>query len=1437
MNQLDSFISPLVQDQFPEFYREEGPLFVLFAQEYYKWLETEEELVNDVNVSGGTIFHSRKLLEYHDVDQTVDRFIIYFKEKYLKGIDFDTFSNKKLLVKAAIDLFRSKGTEKSIDLLFKLVYGTKIEIYTPGDDILKPSDGKWVIPQYLELTVKEKTKSFVGKLVHGSKSGASAVVEYLITRNIKGHLIDIIYLSNLEGNFLKDDIINTGGSDDGCPQVIGSLSTVDVTLQGQGFTAGEEVYIVSTQGVEGKARVTKVEDQTGVVQFFLIEGGWGYSLTANTIVSTKVLSFDSDLIELEEFPDFTYTQDDIIYNFDKFNSTAATEILNQIGSLPPKDATLYSFLNTIIEDFPEENSDFKIGDTDNSNAIDLNDAINFLKYSAHSTGITASALYKYRNLIMPQAVANTYIRETYLYAHPARIPLFTRATQELYNIFPTDIIGEINVGDILSTLNGNTVVVTASNKVIDSNTATLIVGPIDGTIDIANNSTANISLYNPASAVIVTESDIDFKISDTITQSDGKATGIVTKIKPVTILTIDTIDGTGLAKGLAVGNYIRQPVGGTATAYGYISAVPRESNYGRTNVSIIAVSNTVGVFNNTASVVVWPDNSNSTTLDTASISLAETGYMYYTSSGAGLWNTGNGNTFSTSTSASANIKIASVVGGIYVANTSNNISATGNVIGSNTSSLGVVDINNTFYGTGVSKLSLYFSNNTFYTPNISYVSTGFGADYKIGYVSDTETVLANPDRPSSNNDGPATDSVRYIDMVITGANSTFGYMSDLYIANGGSGYSNTDTVTFTGGTTGTNAGDATIVTDNAGVIVGTGLGVEVGSGYYATPTVTITTSTGSNANLVPLFPLGFPKLPPGDLSYTILDLLTFELLTIGTISSLTGINPGENYNTDPFTLTYEPSIAAYGKRDYIINLDTSSINGAFILNELIEQYNEIDVTEIEGTNYSGNTTTFDLAEYVYSTDTINITASGTVRVASEGNGIHDIVVEGVSGIFKPTINVSILTVGSTGGFSVDNNITQGGVSGNVVAKSPTTLVVGNVTGGAFISGGSNVQVTGTPGTNTNITAASSNVAVTGTPTENAAIISIGGIELYDLTVASTTGFGVGNVVSQTGVSGTVVYANTNTLVIKNATGSFNVSGDNVVRVSNTLVNTSVSAVSSVINASVLTFAQNTTGFSVDDIVTQGAVSGNVVIRANNSITVRNITGGYFIVNTIYSLLASTSNSHLTITSANNIATDTITARGRVRSYDANNGILDVKRISLFADFSANATNKIVGVSSTANAVIVSTQYNTSTPIIGTNANVQANVITGVGSISALKVIDSGFGYVQDEGITIVSMDGTREASGKANILNQGKRKGRYTSRDGFLDDNNYIHDGEYYQEFSYEVQSSVPLDKYKDLLKQVLHVAGTKMYGKFKTSSLSNTVITSADSSVSITTT
>lgn len=274
-------ISTIVESEFPSVYRTEGPMLVALVRAYYEWLESD----------GQALYHARRLVEYADVDETVDDFLVYIKERYLKGVQLDTATNVRQLVKHSLDLWRSKGTPRAIDLFFRLVYAEGAQVYYPGEDLLRLSSGRWRRPRYLEVTPRAVNASLVGRQVSGVDSGATAFVESLVRRKIGSRYVEVFYVSAISGSFRTGEIVSADGTREGCPVVIGSLTALDVVAGGQEFEVGDRVSLVSSEGgIQGRGRVASVSDETGVVEFELLRGGWGYSANAEVYVSERVLA-------------------------------------------------------------------------------------------------------------------------------------------------------------------------------------------------------------------------------------------------------------------------------------------------------------------------------------------------------------------------------------------------------------------------------------------------------------------------------------------------------------------------------------------------------------------------------------------------------------------------------------------------------------------------------------------------------------------------------------------------------------------------------------------------------------------------------------------------------------------------------------------------------------------------------------------------------------------------------------------------------------------------------------------------------------------------------------------------------------------------------------------------------------------------------------------
>ena len=169
-------------------------------------------------------------------------------------------------------------------------------------------------------------------------------------------------------------------------------------------------------------------------------------------------------------------------------------------------------------------------------------------------------------------------------------------------------------------------------------------------------------------------------------------------------------------------------------------------------------------------------------------------------------------------------------------------------------------------------------------------------------------------------------------------------------------------------------------------------------------------------------------------------------------------------------------------------------------------------------------------------------------------------------------------------------------------------------------------------------------------------------------------------------------------------------------------------------------------------------------------------------------------------------------------------LLKLKRINLQNTFKnqGDGGGTLIGQVSGATAMIVNTAEDLTLPVIGLNATVSANVQTANNVATKLDIFDSGYGYSDFETVTLTKPGSNYEITAIAQIKKQGSSEGFYLSTQGFLDSDKKLHDNNYYQNYSYEVLTKIPFEQYSEVLKKIMHVAGTRAFGRVVSTSQAN---------------
>ena len=961
MHDLSKTISEYIEQQFPAVYREDGPNLVAFTKAYYEFME---------NTSTSPTTLSRSMFQNRDIDETLDSFLVHFKEKYLSEFPYAKAVDKRFVIKHIMDYYRSKGTPKATELLIRMLFNEEASVYYPGDDILRASHSKYKIPKYIEVTQSARSAGFVENQITGSQTGATAFVEGLVKKRVQGRIIDILYISNIKGSFRTDELVSDDGLLTNAPKIIGSLSSMNVTNGGRNNAVGDLFNVLDDTGKQGKVRVTGIEDATGRVDFELVDGGTGYTL--------------NDLDDGDTSDDYTdvrvATAMIAVDNSNTLNQFIQFETVKQEREI----VTLIS-----AQDFADEYFD---------------------NLAANSASVA------------DDFVLGVKVYPTAYTANSTNGPAFLRSTVSDSN----DIVVITN-----NTIIANTEYSTNSTHIVfDSDPGDGAVISVLEYVVVANSKVSSLSAddANTSATLVITSGTFANQVSiDTADNTSLSVNEIVDEESTITLEVVDSsIFSSHIGEKLEMKKFTTAANGQylSAYAYGYLTVANTTGN--STIGEFLTLEPAFGTFLATEEIELYYANGSvqaTETIDAVSITTAGAVGIASSASDANTWNvevtsgafTVGKKIRGRETRVEETISAITATGasdvwynGVATANgvidTVANNTVTGVVVGQNTTYVGLFSNTSAFSyveGAGMTiktsredlkEIDLVAQPNLELT--INAVGTGSGATFQPGALENEETVTLNTDFVGAKN----VANVAFLDVIVgTAANSGIGFVDSITITNGGTGYANGTTgspnVTFTGG--GYAGGDPVvsatgfITTNGSGVITSITINNH-GEGYNTTPTIVLPSTSGTAAQVVVNFDggYGFVKNPNGDSTSEFQSLFTFDDFTMGTITSLTRINPGTEYNTDPFISVHNKYIAAYDRKNIYLNITLVTSN--FTPGEIVEQ----DSTE-KGVIISANSSVLHLKRTRFNTSwtASNIIgkSSGAIANFSVGNDAIDLV--------------------------------------------------------------------------------------------------------------------------------------------------------------------------------------------------------------------------------------------------------------------------------------------------------------------------------------------------------------------------------------------------------------------------------------------------------------
>jgi hypothetical protein len=257
----------------PRFVKEEYPQFLNFIKGYFQYLERD----------GGEYTVVSEMLDSVDIDNTVDDYLFYFKNEYMPGFPDSMAVEARFIIKKIKDYYSAKGTESSFEFLFRTLFDSPVEFYYPKIDMLRVSDGAWILPYYLMIEKLDGQVNnpdlfeLLDQKIQGKTSGATGYIDARL-------LLTVPTLAD--------------------PEVILLKFGASVTELSGEFIAGEEVTVISSRIDEYGVALPEIPDFRIIET---VESGSGIIQPAGRYAdSGGFISWDKRIQDSYYYQDFSY---------------------------------------------------------------------------------------------------------------------------------------------------------------------------------------------------------------------------------------------------------------------------------------------------------------------------------------------------------------------------------------------------------------------------------------------------------------------------------------------------------------------------------------------------------------------------------------------------------------------------------------------------------------------------------------------------------------------------------------------------------------------------------------------------------------------------------------------------------------------------------------------------------------------------------------------------------------------------------------------------------------------------------------------------------------------------------------------------------------------------------------------------------------------------
>lgn len=312
---------------------------------------------------------SGNLLNNRYIETTIDQYQDYLKAELYDSLPKEFLGDKRTIALKFKKYFESKSNEESYRFLFRLLYDEPIEFYYPGEDILRPSDGKFEKTNILRVEATANVFNFLEKTIRGETSNSLANVVDIKTFFIGGIEIAEFTLKLVSGTFSTGETIVDVDDATLTTTVYGIVADFVINDGGSGYSLGD-VITITGDGSEAQARVSSISDAP-ISTLKINEVGHGYQLNTEATINESGTGGSGLLVRVTELANtYSYT-DANTSNTYVLGEVSRVQILNRgseyisAPTITLQDTTISSLglLSDKLITIVDGGSDYGVGNT------------------------------------------------------------------------------------------------------------------------------------------------------------------------------------------------------------------------------------------------------------------------------------------------------------------------------------------------------------------------------------------------------------------------------------------------------------------------------------------------------------------------------------------------------------------------------------------------------------------------------------------------------------------------------------------------------------------------------------------------------------------------------------------------------------------------------------------------------------------------------------------------------------------------------------------------------------------------------------------------------------------------------------------------------------------------------------------------------------------